>query len=59
MEGIDEYEGLFAGIDMTEWRETVEGLRRGDLAREGDDERTSKLVCERLDSAQFFASQRP
>ena len=44
---------------MTEWRKTVEELRRGDLAREGDDERTSKLVCERLDSAQFFTSQRP
>ena len=54
MEGINENEGLFVGIDMTEWRETVEVCDEGDLAREGDDERTGKPVCERLDPAQFF-----
>ena len=54
MERIDENEGLFAGIDTTEWRKTVEECEEGDPAREGEDERTGELVCERLDSAQFF-----
>ena len=52
-DGIDGDEGLFTGIDMTKRGETVEELRKGDIAREGDGH-TGEPVRDRLVSALFF-----
>ena len=57
-DGIDGDEGLFTGIDMTKRGETVEELRKGDIAREGDGH-MGEPVCDRLVRRCSFASERP